>query len=67
MKEGKLRCPNCGSLELIENKKGFDGSTAILGAALTGSVAGLLAGFIDSDKVEFTCTKCGSKWKVRNN
>ena len=60
--EDKLYCPNCGSSQLVANKKGFGAGRALGGAILTGGV-GLLAGFIGSGKVKVTCLKCGSTWK----
>lgn len=59
--EDKLYCPNCGSSQLVANKKGFGAGKALTGAVLTGDV-GLLAGFIGSDKVKITYLKCGCKW-----
>lgn len=59
--EDKLYCPNCGSSQLVANKKGFGAGKALTGAVLTGGV-GLLAGFIGSGKVKVTCLKCGCKW-----
>lgn len=61
MEEDKLYCPNCGSSQLVANKKGFGAGKAVAGALLTGGV-GLLAGFIGSGKVKVTCLKCGCKW-----
>lgn len=60
--EDKLYCPNCGSSQLVANKKGFGAGKALTGAALTGGV-GLLAGFIGSGKVKVTCLECGCTWK----
>ena len=60
--EDKLYCPNCGSSQLVANKKGFGAGKALTGAVLTGGV-GLLAGFIGSGKVKITCLKCGCQWK----
>ena len=61
MEEDKLYCPNCGSSQLVANKKGFGAGKAVAGALLTGGI-GLLAGFIGSGKVKVTCLKCGCKW-----
>ena len=58
----KLYCPNCGSSQLVANKKGFGTGKALTGAVLTGGI-GLLAGFIGSGKVKVTCLKCGCQWK----
>lgn len=60
--EDKLYCPNCGSSQLVANKKGFGTGKALTGAVLTGGI-GLLAGFIGSGKVKVTCLKCGCKWR----
>lgn len=61
MEEDKLYCPNCGSSQLVANKKGFGAGKALTGAILAGGI-GLLAGFINSGKVKVTCLKCGCKW-----
>lgn len=60
--EDKLYCPNCGSSQLVANKKGFGAGKALTGAVLTGGI-GLLAGFIGSGKVKVTCLECGCTWK----
>ena len=51
-------CPNCGSCDILVEKKGFRLGQAGLGAFLLGGV-GVLAGFIDSNQLEYTCTDCG--------
>lgn len=58
MAEDKLYCPYCGSTQLAVNKKGFGVGKALTGAILMGG-AGLLAGFIGSNKVKVTCLQCG--------
>lgn len=51
-------CPNCGSHDILIEKKGFRWGQAGLGAFLLGGV-GILGGFIDSNQLEYTCTDCG--------
>lgn len=62
MEDDKLYCPNCGSSQLVANKKGFGAGKALTGAVLTGGI-GLLAGFVGSGKVKVTCLRCGRKWE----
>lgn len=59
--EEPIKCPQCGSTQLVANKKGFSVGKAAVGAALVGG-AGLLAGAIGKDDIEITCLKCGNKF-----
>ena len=56
--DDQVKCPKCGSTQISADKKGFSGTKAVAGAALTGGI-GLLAGTIGSNKVKITCLKCG--------
>jgi len=56
--EDQVKCPKCGSTQISADKKGFSGTKAVAGAALTGGI-GLLAGTIGSNKVKMTCLRCG--------
>ena len=56
--EDQVKCPKCGSTQISADKKGFSGTKAVAGAALTGGI-GLLAGTIGSNKVKITCLRCG--------
>lgn len=45
---GKPFCPNCGSIDLSANNKGFS----------------MVTGTIGSKDVYVTCIKCGHRWKA---
>ena len=55
----EVKCPKCGSNQIVANKKGFSGKKAVVGGLLTGGI-GLLAGTIGSNKVKITCMACGN-------
>lgn len=57
-------CPKCGSTSLSANKKGFGIGKAVIGAGLTSSPLGLIAGNINARKVWVTCLNCGKRWKL---
>lgn len=57
------RCPHCHSKDLNSDKKGFSGGKALAGAVLTGGI-GLLAGTIGYKNIQFTCMRCGKKFKL---
>jgi hypothetical protein len=57
----KIKCPQCRSSQLTNNKKGFGLGKALVGGILTGGI-GLLGGFIGSQKLELGCLKCGHRW-----
>lgn len=57
------RCPHCHSKELRSDKKGFSGGKALAGVVLTGGI-GVLAGTIGYKNIQFTCMKCGKKFKL---
>lgn len=63
MAEDIICCSKCGSRSLSVGTKGFSTGKAIAGALLT-NVAGLLAGFMGSNKTEITCLNCGHKMKL---
>ena len=56
--EDQVKCPKCYSTQISADKKGFSGTKAVAGAAMTGGI-GLLAGTIGSNKVKITCLRCG--------
>jgi predicted RNA-binding Zn-ribbon protein involved in translation (DUF1610 family) len=58
----QVLCPKCGSDQITANKKGFSGTKALAGAALTGGI-GLLAGTAGSNKINITCLSCGKEFK----
>lgn len=61
-KSSELTCPYCGSTQIQAFKKGFGLGKAITGGTLLGG-AGLLGGFIGSNKIMITCLKCGKQWE----
>ena len=52
-----IRCPKCGSVQVVPMKKGFGVGKAFVGVVATGGI-GLLAGGIGANKVELHCLKC---------
>ena len=59
---GQVKCPKCGSNQMLANKKGFQ-LTRAAGATYLFGPLGLLAGFWGSDAVVVTCLKCGNQWE----
>ncbi|MDE5946343.1 MAG: zinc ribbon domain-containing protein [Oscillospiraceae bacterium] len=56
-------CPKCGSTSLTTNKQGFGIGKAIIGRAMIGDI-GLIAGNINSKKINVTCLNCGHQFKA---
>lgn len=44
--DGQIHCPDCGSIQISANKKGFS----------------LFTGLFGSQNVKITCLKCGKRW-----
>lgn len=61
-RDGIAYCPRCYSISLSANKKGFGIGKAVVGAAVTFSPLGLVAGNIGAKKVRVTCLKCGHQF-----
>ena len=57
-----IKCPNCGSTQIMGGKKGFSGGKAVGGALILGPL-GLLAGLHRSKKTIISCLNCGHKWE----
>lgn len=62
----EIKCPRCKSTQLSANKQGFGVGKALTGAVLTGGI-GLLAGGINSNKVNITCLQCGHSFRPGND
>lgn len=56
------KCPKCKSVNIHAEKNGYGLGKGLAGGLATGGV-GLLAGFIGSNKLRFTCLDCGKSWK----
>jgi predicted nucleic-acid-binding Zn-ribbon protein len=64
MDEEKIKCPKCGSTQIIADKKDFDLGSALATGYFLGPAFGILAGINKSNKVEITCLKCGHTWEA---
>lgn len=58
-----IRCPSCGSKQIVSGNKGFSVGKAAVGAVLLGPI-GAVGGLIGSNKVMLTCANCGRKWEA---
>lgn len=58
-----MRCPRCGSSQILSTKKGFGLGKAAIGGLILGPI-GLLGGFIGSKKLKFTCARCNHTWST---
>lgn len=61
-KYSSRKCPKCKSVNFHVEKNGYGLGKGLAGGLATGGV-GLLAGFIGSNKLRFTCLDCGKSWK----
>lgn len=61
-KYSSKKCPKCKSANVHTDKNGYGLGKGLAGGLATGGV-GLLAGFIGSNKLRFTCLDCGKSWK----
>lgn len=59
MDQARFTCSNCGSNQLLIQKRGFDAEKAIIGDLLAGPI-GILAGNIESNDSVITCLTCGN-------
>lgn len=50
LRDGKIRCPHCGSLSITTGQRGFS----------------ILTGFLGSNKTVNRCGSCGHTWKPNN-
>ncbi len=62
----EIRCPKCGSTQIVANSSGFGVGKAAVGTLLLGPV-GLLGGFIGSKKMKVICISCGCQWQPGRN
>jgi hypothetical protein len=58
----EIKCPKCGSNQLLANKKGFSGAKTLGGILNTGNI-GLLAGTLDSNNIKIICLACNNEFK----
>ena len=56
-----IRCPLCGSRNIVAIRKDYDPGCGCLGLLLF-SWIGLLLGFLGGGDVEMKCMKCGAGW-----
>ncbi len=59
-----IKCPKCGSTQIMGGKKGFSGGKAVGGALLLGPF-GVLAGLHKSKKIIVSCLNCGYEWEPK--
>lgn len=59
MDQATFTCSNCGSDQLVIQKRGFDVEKAIIGDLIAGPI-GILAGNIESNDSVVTCLICGN-------
>lgn len=60
-----IRCPFCGSSDLVSTTKGFSVSKAVVGSFLIGPI-GLIGGAINSNKIKLTCLECNKSFGVKD-
>jgi hypothetical protein len=63
--ETQIRCPKCGSTQIMANKKGFDVGKAIVGSLVTPLVVGAVAGLWGSNDIRLNCLNCGHRWEPK--
>ena len=63
IRDERIKCPKCGSTEIMVQKEGFDAKSACCGAFLVGPF-GLLCGAKEANKLNRHCLKCAHKWEV---
>lgn len=59
--EVKVKCPKCGSTQIVGTNKGFSVGKAVAGDILLGPI-GILGGAIGSKKIKVSCLNCGTQW-----
>lgn len=62
-RDERVKCPKCGSTEVVVQKEGFDASSACCAAFLVGPF-GLLCGAKEANKLNRHCLKCAHKWRI---
>ena len=63
--EAPVRCPMCGSTQVTAVRRGYDPGCGCLGVLLF-SWIGLLLGFLNADRVDLVCNRCGARWEPGN-
>lgn len=61
VEEKIVRCPRCGSREVIGDKRGYSVGGGLSGAMILGPL-GLLAGSLNSNEFRIRCLYCGAIW-----
>lgn len=59
-----VKCPKCGSTNIVATKKGWDTGATAVGALIAGPI-GLLAGGLNKNEIILACLKCGHRWVLR--
>lgn len=62
--EPQIRCPKCGSTQIMANKEGFNVGKAIVGSVVTLGV-GAVAGLWGSNDLRLNCLNCGHRWQPK--
>ncbi|MCL4475838.1 MAG: hypothetical protein M1508_06390 [Nitrospirae bacterium] len=62
-RDERLKCPKCGSTDVIVQKEGFSAGSACCGAFLAGPL-GLLCGAKEANKLNRHCLNCAHKWRI---
>ena len=60
--DAPVRCPMCGSTQVTAVRRGYDPGCGCLGVLLF-SWIGLLLGFLNADRVDLVCSRCGARWE----
>jgi tellurium resistance protein TerD len=58
----EVKCPVCGSTQVMGQEKGYGLGKAAVGWVTLGPV-GLLGGLVGSKKIRLGCLSCGHRWK----
>lgn len=62
-RKNAMKCPHCGSFQVLAAPAGFSSGNALGGTILFGWL-GALFGFSGSDKIKITCLQCHRSWTI---